>query len=205
MRTHRTATILGAVALTSLLGACGSGGSDDAAAASDSSTSAASTSSATSSTTQAESLEMADPWVKSATTGMTAAFGTLVNSGDSDITVVSAQATDITDAMELHETVENEDGAMAMQPKEGGFVIPAGGDHTLAPGGDHLMLMNLLRAVRPGETVTITLTLQDGSTTDIEATVKAFTGADEKYQNGDHSGMDMGSDMGSDDDSSGGN
>ncbi|NHA01099.1 copper chaperone PCu(A)C [Nocardioides sp. W3-2-3] len=27
----------------------------------------------------------------------------------------------------MHETVENADGSMAMRPKEGGFVVPAGG------------------------------------------------------------------------------
>lgn len=199
MRTHRTTTTLGAVALTALLAACGSGGSDDAAASDPSSASSASadTSDAAATTTEAESLTMTDPWVKSAKKGMTAAFGTLVNNGDSDLTIVSAEATDITGAMELHETVENEDGSMAMQPKEGGFVIPAGGEHELSPGGDHLMIMDLLKPVKPGETVTITLTFDDDSTTDIEATVKAFTGADEKYQNDGDMEMDMGSDDGS--------
>ena len=211
MRTHhrtsrttsRTTTSIAALALTGLLAACGSGGSDEGTASE--STGSATTPEAAA-TTEAASLTMTDPWVKSAESGMTAAFGTLVNQGDSDITIVSAEATDITDAMELHETVQNDDGGMAMQPKDGGFTIPAGGDHELAPGGDHLMIMNLLRPVEPGETVTMTLTFDDGSTADVEATVKEFTGADEKYQDGEDEGMDMGDDsgmdMGSDDGSS---
>ena len=193
MRTHRTTMLLGALALSTALGACGSEGSDDATSASEALTSTPSPdAAATAAATEAESLTMTDPWVKSAEEGMTAAFGTLVNSGDSDVTIVSAE-TDITDTMELHETVQNDDGAMAMQEKDGGFVVPAGGEHELAPGGDHLMIMDLLRPVGPGEAVTITLTLDDGSTADVEATVKDFTGADEEYQDGD-SGMDMGSD-----------
>lgn len=196
MRTHRTTMLLGALALSTVLGACGSEGSDDAMSASESSSSPTTPESAvTAAATEAESLTMTDPWVKSAEEGMTAAFGTLVNSGDSDVTIVSAE-TDITDMMELHETVQNDDGAMAMQEKDGGFVVPAGGEHELAPGGDHLMIMELLRPVEPGEAVTITLTFDDGSTTDVEATVKAFTGADEEYQDGDMS------DMGSDEESS---
>lgn len=191
MRNHRTTTTLraaiGAVALSAALAACGSDGSDDAPVATDSTTG---------SSTEAEALTVTDPWVKAAETGMTGAFGTLVNSGEEDVTVVSAAA-DITDMMELHETVQTDDGAMAMQPKEGGFVVPAGGEHELAPGGDHLMIMDLLRAVEPGEAVTITLTLGDGSTADVEATVKSFTGADENYLDGD---MDMGSDDESDED-----
>lgn len=191
MRTHRTTMLLAALALSTVLGACGSEGSDDATSASESSTSTT-TPDAAATATEAESLTMTDPWVKSAEEGMTAAFGTLVNSGDSDVTIVSAE-TDITDTMELHETVQNDDGTMAMQEKDGGFVVPAGGEHELAPGGDHLMIMDLLRPVEPGEVVTITLAFDDGSTTDVEATVKAFTGADEEYQDGD-SDMDMGSD-----------
>lgn len=131
--------------------------------------------------TQAESLTVTDPWVKAAGSGMTAAFGTLSNTSDADIDVVGASTT-VNDMTELHETVENADGSMAMRPKEGGFVVPAGGELTLAPGGDHLMLMDLKGPVAAGTTVTITLTLADGSTTEVEATVKPFEGGDEKYQ-----------------------
>jgi copper(I)-binding protein len=52
--------------------------------------------------------------------------------------------------------------------------------------------MDLTRALKPGETVTIKLEMEDGSTTEIDATVKKFTGAEEKYQNDD---ITMGDDM----------
>lgn len=178
----RLTAALGAAVLLLGLSACGD--SSDGSAGSDDPGSTASAAE------EAASLTMTDPWVKSADSGMTAAFGTLVNNGDTDITVTAATS-DITSMMELHETVQNDDGTMAMQPKEGGFVIPAGGEHELAPGGDHLMIMDLTRALEPGETVTIALEMSDGSTADVEATVKKFTGAEEKYQDGD-SDMDMG-------------
>ncbi|WP_433550265.1 copper chaperone PCu(A)C [Micromonospora zamorensis] len=41
-----------------------------------------------------------DPWVKAADKGMTAAFGTLANDGDSDVTLTSA--TTSVSSMELH-------------------------------------------------------------------------------------------------------
>lgn len=185
MHTSRLSAALGAAILTLTLGACGddsSGGTADAAGSGTASSSAAAT------PAEASSLSMTDPWVKSAKTGMTAAFGTLVNKGTSDITVVSATS-EITSGMELHETVKNDDGAMAMQPKEGGFTIPAGGQHKLTPGGDHLMIMDLNRALKPGEKVIISLTMSDESKTKIDATVKNFTGADEKYQKGDMGDM----------------
>lgn len=185
MPTNTLVAALGAAALAVSLSACGTNQdttSDDAESA-PSSTSAAPTE-------EASSISMSDPWVKAAPDGMTAAFGTLVNDSDQDVLVTSATS-DITSMMELHETVENDDGAMAMQPKEGGFTIAAGDTHELSPGGDHLMIMDLTKRLSPGEIVTITLAMEDGSTTDIEATVKKFTGADEEYQGNEEEPMDM--------------
>ncbi|WP_436701576.1 copper chaperone PCu(A)C [Nocardioides sp. BYT-33-1] len=175
MKKHLGAAVLTAVLLPAMA-ACG--GSDDARDP------AATTRTADAADAAGNAaLSVTDPWVKAATDGMTAAFGTLVNDSTDDVTVVSATTTAAA-STELHETVENEDGSMAMRPKEGGFVIPAGGSLTLEPGGDHLMLMGLSAPVEPGTTVTLTLTLGDGSTVPVEATVKAFDGADEQYQNG---------------------
>lgn len=186
----RLAAALGAALLTLTLGACGDDSTEDSTAA-DPSSASPSDASAGSADIEAAALSMRDPWVKSAAKGMTAAFGTLVNAGDSDITVTAATS-DVATTTELHETVQNDDGAVAMQLKEGGFTISAGGEHELAPGGDHLMLMDLARALKPGETVTIRLELEDGSTTEVDATVKKFTGADEKYQDHDMADMDTG-------------
>lgn len=130
-------------------------------------------------------LSITDPWVKAVDGGMTAMFGTLTNDGDEDVVVTGAE-TDAAGMVELHETVANDDGSMAMQEKEGGFTIPAGGEHELAPGGDHVMLMDVTRALKPGQTVTVTLSLEGGGTVDVEAPVKRFTGADENYQDGEH-------------------
>lgn len=196
MLISRLSAAAGAALLAATLGACGASDSAGGTA-----TDAAPTSSAS---TQATSLTITDPWVMAAPSGMTAAFGTLVNASDQDVTVVSATS-DITDTMELHETVQNSDGTMAMQPKKDGFVVPAGGEHELAPGGDHLMVMKLDHALEPGQKATFTLTLGDGSTMTFTAVAKKFTGADEKYQHGDDTGGDMGGmDMGSSESPSGG-
>ncbi|MDQ6522556.1 copper chaperone PCu(A)C [Nocardioides sp. LHD-245] len=184
MKKHLATAAL-AAALLPALAACGGADDDRAAPSTPSEATGSSGAGATDATgdTAADLLTVTDPWVKAAPDGMTAAFGTLTNTGPADLAVVSA-VTDVAASTELHETVENEDGSMAMQPKEGGFVIPAGGSLTLQPGGDHLMLMGLTGPVEPGTALTLTLTLDDGSTATVEATVKAFDGADEQYQNG---------------------
>ncbi|WP_337004804.1 MULTISPECIES: copper chaperone PCu(A)C [unclassified Microbacterium] len=131
-----------------------------------------------------------DAWVKSAAEGMSAAFGTLSNTGDEDVTVVSV-ASEASPMIELHETVENDAGEMVMRPIEGGFVIPAGGKLALEPGANHIMLMDLAAPLTAGGEVTFTLTFSDDSTYEFTAPVKDYSGANENYEGGEeHQGMD---------------
>jgi copper(I)-binding protein len=137
-----------------------------------------------------QDVTLSDGWVKAADSGMSAAFGELANAGPDDVTVVSA-TTEASSMLELHETVENESGEMIMREIEGGFVIPAGDTLTLAPGGSHIMLMDLTGPLEAGEEVTFTLTFADDSTFEFTAPVKDFSGANENYVGGDAE-MDMG-------------
>jgi len=146
---------------------------------------------------EAAAFSMKDAWVKAADSGMSAGFGELTNDGDTPLTVVSATSP-ASSSMQLHETVQNESGQNVMREIEGGFVIPAHGSLLLAPGGDHLMFMDLTQPLRAGDETTITLTFSDASTSQITVPVKDFAGANENYQGGDEmGGMDMGDmDMG---------
>lgn len=168
-RSLRT-TLLIAVSVLGLTTACGAG--DDGAA-----------------TTQASTVSVQDPWAKAADSGMTAAFGTLRNASDDDVTIVSATAEDVTDRVELHEMSTDENGQMVMREKDSGITIPAGESHALEPGGDHIMLMELPKAVEPGQEVRVTLTFSDDSTMSFTAPARSFSGAEEDYE-GDE-GMDM--------------
>lgn len=136
-----------------------------------------------------QSVTIADAWVKSAESGMSAAFGTLENTSDHDITLVSAESPAST-MLQLHETVANDSGAMVMKEKQGGFVIPAGGSFALEPGGNHIMLMDLTAPLAAGDEATFTLTFPDASTYEFTAPVKDYSGANENYEGGDMH-MDM--------------
>ncbi|MBB5874381.1 copper(I)-binding protein [Allocatelliglobosispora scoriae] len=166
-RTAVRAALLAAAACAAMLTGCATDGTTAATATPSTAVSAA------------PAVSIRDPWVKTADTGMSAAFGTLVNTGKTDVTVVSATST-ASPRMELHE-IATVDGAMVMRPKTGGFVIPAGGTHELAPGGDHLMMMEVTTAVKAGDAVTVTLTLADGGTVEFTAVGKAFAGGNESY------------------------
>jgi copper(I)-binding protein len=160
------ALVLGATLGSALLG-CGSDAATDSPAA----------------------LAVEDAWVKATDDGMTAMFGEITNGGSADVVVVGG-STDAAAMVELHEVVMS-DGEMVMQPKEGGFTVPAGGSHLLEPGADHVMLMDVTGPIEPGEDVTVTLTLADGSRLEVVAQAKAFAGAEEDYDAGmGHSGMD---------------
>lgn len=137
-------------------------------------------------TDAAKTVTVSDQWVKAADTGMTAVFGTLKNSGKDEVTVVSATSP-AAGRMELHEVV-GQPGSTTMRPKEGGFVIPAGGTQVLAPGADHLMMMDLKAPLAVGSDVEVTLTFKDGSTLPFTAQVRTFPGAGENYQPGGHAG-----------------
>ena len=51
-------------------------------------------------------------------------------------------------------------GVMTMRPVENGLSIPAGQSVTLAPGGYHLMLMDLKGPLKKGDKVPVTLAFE---------------------------------------------
>lgn len=136
-----------------------------------------------------ETITVTDPWVKAANTGMSAAFGNLTNKGEKDIAVTSVR-TPASSALELHETVANESGQMVMREKTGGFTIPAHGSLDLEAGGNHIMLMNIVKPLKAGDDTTFTLTFSDKSTYEFNALVKEYSGAKENYEGSEDEGMD---------------
>lgn len=143
----------------------------------------------------APALAVSQPWVKAVPSGMTGGFGVIKNTSDADITVTGA-STSAARMVELHETVAGPTGTMQMQAKQGGFVIPAGGELSLEPGGNHLMLMGLTGPIAAGTEVTFTLSLAGGGSFEFTAIAKDFSGANENYVEGG-AGMSHGQPSGS--------
>lgn len=171
----RGAAAVIAVLSAGLLAACG-GNDDDTG--DDAETAAAGQA------TAADSVTVADSWVRATDKDMSAVFGILENGSDTDAVVVSAESDLAT--MELHEVVE-EDGEMVMQEVPGGFTIPADGSRELKPGGDHLMLLGLTDPIVAGDEITVAIEFEDGSELEFTTVAKEFEGGDEDYEPG---GMD---------------
>ena len=176
-RTLRALLAVPAIAL--LAASCGGSASDDAAGTT-TTDAPATADAAESSADDGAALTVRDAWVKASDDEKTGAFGVIENHTDSDVVVTSA-STEAASMVELHETIEDPSGEMIMRPKDGGFVVPAGGELVLEPGGNHLMLMGLSGPVAAGEAVSLDLVADDGSTLVVDAVVKDFSGANERY------------------------
>ena len=119
---------------------------------------------------QAAELKVTHPWVALAPPGAhaTAAFMELNNPGEQAVDIVAAAAEGF-QAVELHLST-NEDGMHRMIQQER-ITVPAGGAFALAPGGYHVMLIGIERELAEGDTVTLELTLGDGSRLSVDAPV----------------------------------
>ncbi|WP_440999724.1 copper chaperone PCu(A)C [Fodinibius sp. SL11] len=87
--------------------------------------------------------------------GNSAAYLRISNGTASTDTLVSFSS-DVAEKVELHKSIENDDGTTSMQPA-GQQVIPAGEKLQLEPGGLHLMLINLTREVAVGDSLQLSL------------------------------------------------
>ncbi len=177
----RTATglVVGALLLTG----CGS---------SDSSSS--STTAAEKTTTTAPSLQIDDVWARQSPMGTSAGAVYLEITSPIDDELVGASVpTDIAGTTEIHETVMADEGeastteamgdddtsttemgggdAMTMRPVES-IELPAGETVKLAPGGYHIMLLDLVEPLEVGDTFEVTLSLQVAGDRTVTAEVR---------------------------------
>jgi len=106
-------------------------------------------------------IEIVDPYARSS--GMNAisgaAFMVLRNTGTSDDRLVGV-ASPVAERVELHTHIESETGVMRMVEIDGGIALPAGSDHALQRGGDHVMFLGITSPFADGATVPLTLTFE---------------------------------------------
>ncbi len=117
---------------------------------------------------QAAGVTVQDAWVRAMPPGArtSAAFLTLHNGDDRPHALVGA-ASDVARLVELH-THLHDHGVMRMRPVAR-IAIPAHGSVRLQPGGYHIMLIDLRHPIRAGDSVALTLRLEDGSTLAVQA------------------------------------
>ena len=99
-------------------------------------------------------LEFSNAWIRDlpATVPVRAGYMSIENTGDHKRYIISFQS-DAFEKIEIHQTIE-EDGLMRMQQLDY-LLISAGKKLELQPGGIHLMLINPLREIKPGDEINI--------------------------------------------------
>ncbi|UXZ54180.1 copper chaperone PCu(A)C [Halomonas sp. 7T] len=118
-------------------------------------------------------IEAATPWTRATPPGAGAGGGfvTLTNRSSTDDRLVGATSP-LTERVELH-TMEMDGDVMRMSHLPDGIELPAGDTVTLAPGGLHLMFMELGSPIVEGEPVPVTLEFQNAESIHVELEVLA--------------------------------
>jgi hypothetical protein len=96
---------------------------------------------------------------------------TIHNSGSDDAVLKSADC-DIAETVQFH-TMEQVGEMMKMQ-EVSELLIPAKGQAVLAPKGYHIMLIGLVRPIKEGETIPLSLNFADREAVAVDAVVKKW-------------------------------
>lgn len=112
-------------------------------------------------------LSISEPWTRATPPKAQTAGGfvTIDNAGTMPDRLVGASSP-IAGRVEIHE-MRMDNGVMVMRPASDGIEIPAGGSVTLAPGGFHIMFMQLKEGLKEGDTLPVVLSFEQAG--DIEA------------------------------------
>ena len=105
-----------------------------------------------------------------------AGYITITNKGTADDTLLSATSP-VAGVTQIHE-MKMEGDVMKMTELPDGLVIPAGQSVALAPGGLHIMFMELKEPLVEGSMVPVTLTFATAGTVEIQLVVGSIN-ADE--------------------------
>lgn len=125
-------------------------------------------------TDQIGALSITDPWTRATPPRAQSAGGfvTIDNAGDEPDRLIGATSS-IAGRVELHE-MRMADGTMLMRPVKDGIALPSGDRVTLAPGGLHIMFMELNRGLHEGDTITVTLGFEHAGQIEVPFPVQAI-------------------------------
>lgn len=105
----------------------------------------------------AQEVSVKDPWIRGTVQGQSATGAFMELTGKSNARLVGA-ASPVAKSVEVH-NMKVENGVMKMFPVDG-VELPAGKLVKLAPGGYHVMLMDLQKPLNAGDKVPLKLTFE---------------------------------------------
>jgi len=137
----------------------------------------------------AADLVITQAWSRATPGGAKIAGGflTIENKGTAPDRLVSGTS-DIVGKVEIHEMAMN-NGVMTMRPLDKGLAIEPGKTVKLAPGGYHLMLMDLKQPLKQGDKVPLTLEFEKAGKVALSLDVQGVGAQAPAASGHDHSGM----------------
>lgn len=113
-------------------------------------------------------LEIGHPWTRATPKGAAVGGGylTIKNTGTSPDRLISGSS-EVSGRFEVHEMSTN-NGVMKMRLLKDGLEIKPGETVKLAPGGFHIMMLDLKRPIKEGERVKGTLVFEKAGKVDVE-------------------------------------
>lgn len=122
-------------------------------------------------TSSNEALTIHDTWVRPASAGDNGAAYFVIENGTITNDTLLSISSDIASAAEVHMSMGNGNGVMSMQMQES-VPVPAKGQVEFKPGGLHVMLVDLARDLKEGDTITLTLNFEKAGSVTVEVGVK---------------------------------
>ena len=137
---------------------------------------------------KAGDLVITQAWSRATPTGakVAGAYLTVENKGGVADRLVGGSG-DVAGRVEFHE-MAMDGGVMKMRPLDNGLVIEPGKTVKLAPGGYHMMLMDLKTQLKQGDQVPVTLQFEKAGKVNVSFDVQ---GVGAQAPGGDHSGHMM--------------
>ena len=139
---------------------------------------------------KAGDLVITQAWTRATPRGAKTGGGylTIENKGTSPDTLLGGSA-DIAGSVQVHE-MSMDNGVMKMRPLDKGLAIEPGKTVKLAPGGYHLMMMDLKSPLKQGDKVPVTLDFEKAGKVKVSLDVQGV-GAQAPAGGGDMGGMNM--------------
>ncbi len=111
------------------------------------------------------SIVIKDPWGRATISNRPGVTYAMIHNMGSQSDTLKSASSPIAERIEIH-THTMTDGVMQMR-KVDSLDIPANGMAMLKPGGHHLMMFGLSKALKKGQLITVTLTFEKAGSVDI--------------------------------------
>lgn len=116
-------------------------------------------------------VEAVSPWARPSNASTSAVYMNLNNHTAKDVSLTHVTAFEVANKVAIHQTATDSNGLVKMVAVDK-LMLPAGKTVELRPNGIHIMLMDLKKPLKVGDTFKLTLKFDDSSTSVVDVEVK---------------------------------